>query len=117
MGVHSKFKLYSPFPENDQTKENSFHDGVLAADGNIYGANNFGQILKIDTINNKCTIFGDRMNWNDKYHRGWNHLCLVQINAFIFLLLAIAESSNSIQEHRIYRLLVNRIHADTETNG
>ena len=48
----------------------SFVGGVLAHDSNIYSANKYGQILKIDSANNDWTIIGDRI-FNDRYCSGW----------------------------------------------
>ena len=37
-----------------------FRGGVLANDGNIYAANHYGQVLKIDTVSNDYKFIGDR---------------------------------------------------------
>lgn len=43
---------------------------VLANDGNIYTANEHGQILKVNTANNKLRVIGSRI-YNKDYGRGW----------------------------------------------
>ena len=53
----------------DLIGKGNFSGGVLASDGNIYTANSFGQVVKIDVDNNKFAIFGSKM-----YHgceQGW----------------------------------------------
>merc|ERR1712232_1418672 len=43
---------------------------VLAEDGNIYAATQFGQILIIDTVNNNWKIIGNRI-YQERYGFGW----------------------------------------------
>ena len=44
-------------------------NGVLGGDGNIYAANRFGQVLKVDTTSNNYTWIGDRIYSGDRF--GW----------------------------------------------
>ena len=48
--------------------------GVLGADGNIYAANGYGQIIKIDTATSVCTIIGCKKNKG--YNLGWGSAVL-----------------------------------------
>ena len=51
-------------------RDNHFYlGGVTAADGNIYSLNEYGQVLKICTCNNQCSLIGDRINYKDGL--GW----------------------------------------------
>jgi hypothetical protein len=46
-------------------------NGVLGGDGNIYAANRFGQVLKVDTTSNNYTWIGDRI-YVHAYGQGWD---------------------------------------------
>ena len=50
----------------------NFHGAVLASDGDIYTANRHGQILKVSTANNDCTIIGNEI-YNNGNNYGWGH--------------------------------------------
>ena len=55
----------------DYTKRyETFEGGVLGADGNIYAANRFGQVLKIDTSASNFTIIGSKL-YSGSGYRGW----------------------------------------------
>ena len=43
-------------------RDEKFLGGVKAADGNIYIANHFGQMIQIDTVENKLTVIGEKIN-------------------------------------------------------
>ena len=56
--------------------DNHFWRGaVLAKDGNIYAANRYGQILRIDTSENGWKIIGNKI-YNTKYSTGWGNAVL-----------------------------------------
>ena len=54
----------------DQDEYHDFDGAVLGKDGNIYAANQYGQILKGDTANNDWGIIGGRI-YIDGYCHGW----------------------------------------------
>jgi len=64
----SEYKIYKFNPKDysvsqvgsdfDDNHDHIFIGAVLADDGNIYSANGYGQILKVDTVNNDWTIIG-----------------------------------------------------------
>ena len=65
---HTFTCLGRPFTD----RHNEFEGLVLADDGNIYSANQAGQILIIDTVHKNWTIFGRALYKN--YHgRGWGY--------------------------------------------
>jgi hypothetical protein len=51
-------------------KEFMCDKGVVGGDGNIYAANAYGQVLKVDTTGNGCTWIGDRI-FSGGYGVGW----------------------------------------------
>ena len=70
------FKIIKFNPDNTKVssldiefEETQSIDGyVAAADGNIYAANDYGQILKIDLTSKTCSLFGYGIHTNN---RGW----------------------------------------------
>ena len=72
---------------SDFGKYYCFQGAIVAKDGNIYSANQYGQILKIDTVNGKWTIVRNDIYDGHGYRRIGSVLCLVLISAFTFLFM------------------------------
>ncbi len=55
-----------------EAKKSSFHcgNGVLADDGHIYALNDYGQVLKVDTASNNCTLIGEKVQ---SFGRRWGN--------------------------------------------
>lgn len=67
----------------DLNEYDNFRGGVLAADGNIYTANRHGQVLKIDTAKNVCTMIGSKIFTKNNYC-GWGPPVLGRNNCIYF---------------------------------